>query len=159
MRDEFFQLCNDYECIKETLYKYFAEPDALITVNTDKGSCCSYCNDSLQLRTPEREIYNEKGANLDAKKNYILERLQTWAQASAVPAAIGRSALFPTHYTVTVLYTMIYRIACQFHLITTREHLNDYTNEWEHVDLLSESLWQELRAADLKYNRILHPSS
>ena len=75
MRDEFFQLCNDHECIKETLYKYFAEPDALIAANTDKGSCCSRCNDSLQLRTPERVIYNEKGASLDAKKNYILKRL------------------------------------------------------------------------------------
>jgi hypothetical protein len=54
---------------------------------------------------------------------------------------------------------MLYQIACQFHLITTREHLNNYTNEWEHADLLSESLWQELRAAGLKYNNILHPSS
>ena len=112
-----------------------------------------------QLRTPEREIYNEKGANLDAKTSYIFERLQTWAQTPAVPAAIGGSALFPTHYTVAVPYTMLYQIACQFHLITTREHLNNYTNEWEHADLLSESLWQELRAAGLKYDHILHPSS
>ena len=108
MRDKFFQLYNDYECIKETLYKYFAEPDTLITANTNKGSCCSYCNNSLQLRTPEYKIYNKKGANLDAKKNYIFKRLQTWAQTVAVPIAISGSALFLIYYTVAVLYTMLY---------------------------------------------------
>ena len=108
MRNKFFQLYNGYECIKETLYKYFAKPNTLITANTDKGSYYSYYNNSLQLRTPEREIYNKKGANLDAKKNYILKRLQTWAQILVVPIAISRSALFPIYYTVAVLYTMLY---------------------------------------------------
>ena len=108
MKDEFFQLYNDYKCIKETLYKYFAKPNTLIAANTNKSFCCSYCNDSLQLKTPEREIYNKKGASLDAKKSYIFERLQTWTQILAVPAAISRSALFPTYYTVAVLYTMLY---------------------------------------------------
>ena len=75
MRDKFFQLYNDYKCIKETLYKYFAEPNTLITANTNKGSYYSHYNNSLQLRTPKYKIYNEKGANLDAKKNYILKRL------------------------------------------------------------------------------------
>ena len=79
MKDEFFQLCNNYKCIKEILYKYFAKPDALIAANTNKSSYCSYCNNSLQLKTPEREIYNKKGASLDTKKSYIFERLQTWA--------------------------------------------------------------------------------
>ena len=69
------------------------------------------------------------------------------------------SALFPIYYTVAVLYTMLYQIAYQFHLITTRKHLNNYINKWEHADLLSKSLWQELHAASLKYNHILHPSS
>ena len=108
MRDKFFQLYNDYECIKEILYKYFAKPNALIAANTDKGSCCSYYNNSLQLRTPKYKIYNKKGANLDAKKNYILKRLQTWAQILVVPTAISRSALFLIYYTITVLYTMLY---------------------------------------------------
>ena len=75
MRDKFFQLYNDHECIKETLYKYFTKPDALIAANTNKGSYCSHCNDSFQLKTPKCEIYNKKGANLDIKKNYILKRL------------------------------------------------------------------------------------
>ena len=75
IRDKFFQLYNDHECIKKTLYKYFAEPDALITTNTNKGFCYSHYNNSLQLKTPECKIYNKKGANLDIKKNYILKRL------------------------------------------------------------------------------------
>ena len=79
MRDEFFQLYNNYECIKEILYKYFTKLNTLITVNTNKGFCNSYYNDSLQLKTPKYKIYNKKRANLDAKKNYILKRLQMWA--------------------------------------------------------------------------------
>ena len=75
MRDEFFQLYNNHECIKETLYKYFTKPNALIAANTNKNFCYSYYNNSLQLRTPKREIYNKKGANLDTKTNYILKRL------------------------------------------------------------------------------------
>ena len=108
IKDKFFQLCNDHKCIKEILYKYFAEPDALITANTNKSSCCNHYNNSLQLKTPKHKIYNKKGANLDAKKNYILKRLQTWAQILVVPAAISRSTLFPIYYTITVLYTMLY---------------------------------------------------
>ena len=108
IRNKFFQLYNGYKYIKETLYKYFAKPNALITANTNKGSYYSYYNNSLQLRTPKRKIYNKKGVNLDTKKNYILKRLQTWAQILVVPTAISRSTLFPTHYTVAVLYTMLY---------------------------------------------------
>ena len=108
MRDKFFQLYNNNKCIKKTLYKYFTKPNALITANTDKGSCYSYYNNSLELKTPEYKIYNKKGASLDIKKNYILKRLQTWAQTAAVPIAISRSALFLIYYTVAVLYTMLY---------------------------------------------------
>ena len=75
IRDKFFQLYNDHECIKEILYKYFTEPNALITANTNKSSYCSYYNNSLQLKMPKYKIYNKKGANLDIKKNYILKRL------------------------------------------------------------------------------------
>ena len=104
----FFQLYNDYKCIKETLYKYFTEPNTLITTNTNKDSCYNHYNNSLQLKTPKREIYNKKGVNLDAKKNYIFKRLQTWAQTSVVPTVINRSALFPIYYTIAVLYTILY---------------------------------------------------
>ena len=76
IRDNFFQLYNNYKCIKETLYKYFTKPNTLITANTNKGSCYSYCNNFLQLKTPKYKIYNKKGPKLDIKKNYILKRLQ-----------------------------------------------------------------------------------
>jgi hypothetical protein len=62
-------------CIKRILYEYFAELEAVITANTDKDSCCSRCNFDLLLNTPERTIYNQKKVTLDARKNYILERL------------------------------------------------------------------------------------
>ena len=104
----FFQLYNNYEYIKETLYKYFAKPNALITANTNKGFYYSRCNNSLQLKTPERKIYNKKGASLDAKKSYILKKLQTWVQILVIPITISRSTLFLIHYTVAVLYTMLY---------------------------------------------------
>ena len=74
MRDEFFQLYNNNKYIKETLYKYFTKPNTLITANTNKGSCCSYYNNSFELKTPKHKIYNKKGASLDAKKNYIFKR-------------------------------------------------------------------------------------
>ena len=96
----FFQLYNNHKCIKETLYKYFTEPNTLITANTNKGFRCSYCNNSLQLKMPKREIYNKKGANLDAKKNNILKRLQVQAQILIIPAAISRSILFLIYYTI-----------------------------------------------------------
>ena len=75
IRDEFFQLYNNNKYIKEILYKYFIEPNTLITANTNKGSYCSRYNDFFKLKTPECEIYNKKGTSLDAKKNYILKRL------------------------------------------------------------------------------------
>ena len=112
IKDKFFQLYNNCKCIKEILYKYFAKPNTLITANTNKGSCCSYYNNSLQLKLLERKIYNKKRVCLNTKKNYIFKRFQMWAQTAAVLAAISKSALFPTHYIIAVLYIMLYQIAC-----------------------------------------------
>jgi len=52
------------------------EPDCFITSNRDADSCYSYCNDSLRLEKPERTIYSKKGAALNIRKNYILNKLK-----------------------------------------------------------------------------------
>ena len=79
MNNEFFKLCNNSSCIKRILFKYFVEPNKSITFNTDTNSYYSNCNKFLKLLTPERTIYSKKGATLNVKKNYILNRLEEWA--------------------------------------------------------------------------------
>ena len=72
MRDKFFQLYNNDKYIKEILYKYFTKLNTLITANTNKGSYCSYCNNSLKLKTPKCKIYNKKRVSLNTKKKLYL---------------------------------------------------------------------------------------
>jgi len=57
--------------------------------------------------------------------------------------------MFSIYYTLAVPHTMLNRIACQFYLIITREDLNEYIIDWEHIELLSDDLWKELCAAGL----------
>jgi hypothetical protein len=76
IREEFFELCNDYKYIKRILYKYFAEPTNFITSNRDVKSCYSRYNKFLYLKVPKRIIYSKKGVALDIRKNYVLNRLK-----------------------------------------------------------------------------------
>ena len=108
INNKFFKLYNNGNCIKRILFKYFTEPDKSITSNTDTNSCCSNCNKFFELPTPEHTIYSKKGATLNAKKNYILDRLEEWARAYVVFIAIGNLSLFLPYYTTAVLYPLLY---------------------------------------------------
>ena len=108
IRNKFYQLCNHYSCIKRILFKYFAEPDDFIISNTDTNSCCSNCNESLQLKVPECTIYCKRGVAFNARKNYIFNRLKKWAQSSTVFIVINNSVLFPMHYTVAVPHILLH---------------------------------------------------
>ena len=77
--NEFFDLYNNGSCIKRILFNYFTEFKESIASNTDPNSCYSNYNKSLELPTPKRTIYYKKGATLNARKNYILDRLEKWA--------------------------------------------------------------------------------
>ena len=112
INNKFFKLCNNSNYIKRILFKYFVEPDKFITFNIDTNSYYSNYNKSLELLTPEYTIYSKKGATFNTKKNYILDRLEEWAQAYIVPTAIGNLLLFPLYYTTAVPYLLLYRIVC-----------------------------------------------
>ena len=79
INNKFFKLYNNGSCIKRILFKYFAELNKSITFNTDTNSCYSNYNKFFKLPTPKHTIYSKKGATLNAKKNYILDRLKEWA--------------------------------------------------------------------------------
>ena len=83
------------------------EPNYFITFNKDMDFYCSYYNNFLRLNIPECIIYSKKGATLNIRKNYILNRLKIWAQDSAILIAIGRSVLFLICYTVAIPYTIL----------------------------------------------------
>ena len=126
IKEEFFQLCNNKDCIKRILYNYFAEPNHFISSNTDADFCCSYCNSFLELKVPKCTIYRKRGAALNIQKNYILNKLKAWAENSVLPKVIEGFRLFPKCYTATIPHNILNQIACQSHLITTCEHLNKY---------------------------------
>ena len=107
MLDEFFQLCNYKGCIKRILYEYFVEPDYFITSNRDADSCCSYYNNFLRLKIPERIIYGEKGVAFDIRKIHILNRLKIWAQDVAILKTIKGLFRFLAYYTVVVPHTIL----------------------------------------------------
>ena len=57
---------------------------------------------------PEWTIYYEKGVALNAKKDYILNRLIKWAKKYTIYLVTYKSALYLVYYTIIIPYPLLY---------------------------------------------------
>ena len=138
----FYRLSNRDGCMREIIYDYFQESAEDRHLNTDQSRCCGVCNASLELSDLRRDVFQERGPALTAKKKAVLERLTTWIETEGWDLVIPPDTEVPRIPEIVIPYNMLKTVALYSDKIDTYNNLLQYISDWEYKDELSKLLFK-----------------